>query len=123
MFNKLNNKNKNLKRSKYVFKASDYEITTLVNTLESAVSDLKAKIESCEDTPKLSKLIYQKYALLEIIERLGFSCFTEELQNKKSIDKEIKIVLDNKKKNISSTIESKVVPEIINKEPVFDKVL
>lgn len=108
------NKNKKIKCSKYSFKASDFEITVLVNFIVDTVNELKQAISEEEDNVLLADFIYKKYALMSLTSKLGFSPFNEELENRKSIDREIKIEMDRRKKMLNPTPNIETSKEVIN---------
>lgn len=103
------NKNKKIKCSKYSFKASDFEITVLVNFIVDTVNDLKQKISDEDNSVLLADFIYKKYALMSLASNLGFSPFNEELVNRKPIEREIKAEFERRKK-LNKSIEL-FVPE------------
>lgn len=119
MFNLFKKKNKfKPKRIKYSFTCSDYEITTLVNTLSASIKMLLDAIENENNKSVLTDLINQKYALMEIVARLGYGLYIDEINKRKSVSIEIENIMSNRKLKESITIDS---PN--SKEIVVDKVV
>ncbi len=96
MFLKKENKSK---KRKYKFKLTDYEALKLTEAITEVILMTLRDIDDVKkdeeiDTVVLYDLISKKYALMQVMKAFGSNVYQDELKSRKTIDKEIKLILE-----------------------------